>query len=322
MEITVNGLRKRFGETAALDGISFRARSGRPFGLLGRNGAGKTTCMRIIMDVFRPDEGEVLLDGKPLHSSGARLGYLPEERGLYRKMRVGEQLEYFGQLRGLSSRQAKTAVGEWLERLNMPEAYKNKVETLSKGNQQRIQLALAFINDPDVVILDEPFSGLDPVNAGQLRDIVSEMAAKDKLIIFSSHQMNAVENFCEDILILHHGRDVLSGSLPEIRERWPRNELRVCAADTERAARIASGYGTAERSGGALTVKLGGNVNDTGDNIDKNDNDGYKRLAAELLRELVAAETGVYSFETVEPTLEQIFVSCASDGADGKEDAR
>ena len=320
MTITVKNISKSFGSVRALDGISFEARGGSPFGLLGRNGAGKTTCMRIIMNVFEPDGGEVLLDGRPIASSGARLGYLPEERGMYRKMRVGEQLEYFAMLRGLSAKQAKDAVSEWLERLEMTDVYRNKVETLSKGNQQRIQLALSMINDPDVVILDEPFSGLDPVNAVQLRDIVTEMAEKGKLIILSSHQMNVVEDFCEDIMILRRGKSVLSGSLRDIRARWPHRDIRIAARDADAAERIASAYGSVERTRDGLMLKLDERYADMDADSGGEDGDGGR---ARLLLELAGSGAGVYTFETVEPSLERIFVSCAADdGAaeGGKED--
>ena len=297
MRLSVNDITKSFGSVAALDGVSFTAESGSPFGLLGRNGAGKTTTMRIIMDVFRPDSGSVTLDGVPLEKSGARLGYLPEERGLYRKTRVGEQLEYFARLRGMSAPDAHSAVVRWLERLDMGDAYKKKVETLSKGNQQRIQLALALINDPDVIILDEPFSGLDPVNAKQLRDIVADEAKRGKLIIFSSHQMNAVEDFCDDIMILRHGRSVLSGRLAEIRSGFPRTLVRIAARDPEKAATAVERFGTVEPTGGGLLLHLTSSVAD----------------CEGIMRALLESGAGVITCETVEPSLEQIFVTYASD---------
>lgn len=297
MRLSVNDITKSFGSVAALDGVSFCAESGSPFGLLGRNGAGKTTTMRIIMDVFRPDSGSVTLDGVPLEKSGARLGYLPEERGLYRKTRVGEQLEYFARLRGMGAADAHRAVTGWLERLDMGDSYKKKVETLSKGNQQRIQLALALINDPDVIILDEPFSGLDPVNAKQLRDIVADEAKRGKLIIFSSHQMNAVEDFCDDIMILRHGRSVLSGRLAEIRSGFPRTLVRIAARDPEKAATAVERFGTVEPTGGGLLLHLTSSVADCED----------------IMRALLESGAGVITCETVEPSLEQIFVTYASD---------
>jgi len=300
MKLTVHNLSKSFDSTQALDGVSFAAHSGSPLGLLGRNGAGKTTAMRIIMDIFRPDGGEVLLDGVPVGRSGARLGYLPEERGLYGNVKTAEQLIYFARLRGMSRADAARAAEQWLERLDMGDCRDRKVETLSKGNQQRIQLALALINDPDVVILDEPFSGLDPVNAMQLRAIVSEVAAKDKLVIFSSHQMSAVEDFCNDIVILKKGRVVLCDRLDEVRARSPKNRIRISPC-SEEALGIARGFGTAEEVRGQLLLTL------------ERESDRQALLAA-----LVAGGVSVASFETVEPGLEEIFLSAAGEEQGGE----
>ena len=301
MELTVRGLCKSFGDTRALSDVSFAARSGSPLGLLGRNGAGKTTAMRIIMDVFRPDSGEVLLDGRPIAEAGVRMGYLPEERGLYRSSTVIEQLVYFARLRGMSRTDATKAVDGWLERLGMSEYRSRKVETLSKGNQQRIQLALALINDPDVVILDEPFSGLDPVNAMQLRQVVAEVAAKDKLVIFSSHQMSAVEDFCDDIVILKKGEVVLRDVLSDLRARAPKNRIRI-SPDTPELAAAAARFGTVESTKDGLLVTL---------------SDEADRPA--LLTAIAQSGADVASFETVRPTLEEIFVSVAGENSEGGE---
>lgn len=301
MQLTVHDLKKSFGDTQALKGVSFTARSGAPLGLLGRNGAGKTTAMRIIMNIFDPDEGEVLLDGVPVAKSGVKLGYLPEERGLYRDITVGDQLVYFARLRGLSRLSAEKAVNDWLERLGMGEYRRRKVEALSKGNQQRIQLALALINDPDVVILDEPFSGLDPVNALQLRQVVSEVAAREKLVIFSSHQMSAVEDFCNDVVILNRGEVVLDDMLSDLRARSPRNRIRISPYSSE-LADIAARFGSVENVRGSLMVAL------------RDEADRHSLLNA-------AAQSGadVTAFEVVEPTLEEIFVSVAGEEAQGGE---
>lgn len=301
MQLTVHSLKKSFGDTQALKGVSFTARSGAPLGLLGRNGAGKTTAMRIIMNIFDPDEGEVLLDGVPVAKSGVKLGYLPEERGLYRNITVGDQLVYFARLRGLSRLSAEKAVNDWLERLGMGEYRRRKVEALSKGNQQRIQLALALINDPDVVILDEPFSGLDPVNALQLRQVVSEVAAREKLVIFSSHQMSAVEDFCNDVVILNRGEVVLDDMLSDLRARSPRNRIRISPYSSE-LADITARFGSVENVRGSLMVAL------------RDEADRHSLLNA-------AAQSGadVTAFEVVEPTLEEIFVSVAGEDAQGGE---
>lgn len=301
MQLTVQGLFKSFGQTQALRGVSFTAASGSPLGLLGRNGAGKTTAMRIIMNIFDPDEGSVLLDGQPIAKAGVKLGYLPEERGLYRNVPVGDQLVYFARLRGMSRPAASKAVDEWLERLGMSEYRKRKVETLSKGNQQRIQLALTLMNDPDVVILDEPFSGLDPVNAMQLRQIVSEVAGRDKLVIFSSHQMSAVEDFCDDIVILNKGEVVLNDVLSDLRARSPKNRIRI-RPDAPSLAEIAGRFG-------AVTAAKGGFIVTLGDESDRN----------ALLTAIARSGEDITAFETVEPTLEEIFVSAAGEDSEGGE---
>ena len=299
MELTVRGLSKSFGDTRALSEVSFAARSGSPLGLLGRNGAGKTTAMRIIMDVFRPDSGEVLLDGRPIAESGVRMGYLPEERGLYRGSSVIEQLVYFARLRGMTRGDAVRAVDSWLERLGMEEYRSRKVETLSKGNQQRIQLALALINDPDVVILDEPFSGLDPVNALQLRQVVAGIAAKDKLVIFSSHQMSAVEDFCDDIVILKKGEAVLRDRLSDLRARAPKNRIRI-SPDVPELTAAAARFGRVESVKDGLLVTLGSESD-----------------RSALLTAIAQSGADVASFETVQPTLEEIFVSVAGEDSEG-----
>lgn len=219
MRLQTENLTKSFGEKQVLKGVSFAVESGRALGLLGRNGAGKTTTIRIIMQVFSPDSGKVLLDGTPLHTDRVKIGYLPEERGLYPKKPILEQLLYFGKLGGLSKKQAAARAERLLARLGMAEYRDKRLDTLSKGNQQKIQLVATLITDPDIVILDEPFSGLDPVNAKLLKDLVKEMIAEGKLVLFSSHQMNYIEEFCNDIVILHDGKAVLSGDIGECRSR-------------------------------------------------------------------------------------------------------
>ncbi len=295
MKLTVNQLGKSFGGTQALDGVSFTACSGSPLGLLGRNGAGKTTAMRIIMNIFDPDRGEVLLDGVPIRRSGVRLGYLPEERGLYRSAEVSEQLVYFARLRGMSRGDALRAAAGWLERLDMTQYSRRRVETLSKGNQQRIQLALALINDPEVVVLDEPFSGLDPVGVMELRSVIAEVAARDRVVIFSSHQMSAVEDFCRGIVILKKGRVVLDDSLPALRAAAPKNRIRLSPALPE-TGRLAAAFGSVawEKEGLLVTLER-------------------EEQRAELFAALASAGAEIARFETVEPTLEEIFVSAAGE---------
>ena len=205
MKLEVKELRKSFGDKEVLHGISFSIESGKALGLLGRNGAGKTTTIRILMDVFRANSGSITVDGRPFHPRNFRIGYLPEERGLYPKKGVQEQLMYLAQLRGSSRADAKEQSMRWLKRLGVEEYAQRKLETLSKGNQQKVQLAQTLVCDPELVILDEPFSGLDPVNSQILKDVIQEQIEEGKLVIFSSHQMSYVEEFCEDIVLINHG---------------------------------------------------------------------------------------------------------------------
>ena len=226
MKFEVRDLKKNFGDKQVLDGVSFSVESGSALGLLGRNGAGKTTTIRIIMGVFG-GSGEILIDGKPIERERVNFGYLPEERGLYPKKPILEQLTYFGVLRGMKTKAARDSAQSWLKRLEMSEYANSKLDTLSKGNQQKIQLACALVTNPDFIILDEPFSGLDPVNAMLLKDIVVELIENGKIVLFSSHQMNYVEEFCENVAILNSGRIVLDGKIKEIKRNYDRKKLVV-----------------------------------------------------------------------------------------------
>ena len=233
MKLEVINLRKSFGEKEVLHGISFSIDSGRALGLLGRNGAGKTTTIRILMDVFKADSGKILMDGKPFHPGEFQIGYLPEERGLYPKKTVEEQMIYLGRLRGLSQRDARKNMIYSLERLGVSEYEKQKLETLSKGNQQKVQLAQTLVCNPDIVILDEPFSGLDPVNSQILKDVIRETIDSGRLVIFSSHQMGYVEEFCEDIVIINKGEVARKGELREIKREFGRDRLVVSSLDQD-----------------------------------------------------------------------------------------
>lgn len=229
MRLEVKNLKKSFGETEVLHGVSFSVESGRALGLLGRNGAGKTTTIRILMDVFKANSGSVTMDGKTFSTKEYKIGYLPEERGLYPKKTVGEQLVYLAMLRGSSAKEAKEQMRKWLERMGVSEYENRKLETLSKGNQQKVQLAQTLLCNPDLVFLDEPFSGLDPVNSQILKDVIKEQIAEGKLVVFSSHQMSYVEEFCDDIAILNRGEVVLSGDLKEIKLEFGKDRLVLSA---------------------------------------------------------------------------------------------
>jgi ABC-2 type transport system ATP-binding protein len=234
MQISVNNVCKTFGDKKVLEGISLSCESGKALGLLGRNGAGKTTTIRIIMGIFPADSGEVLLDGKSINRSKLKIGYLPEERGLYPKKIIMEQLVYLAELRGLKASEAKKSAKELLEKLGMSEYENKKLDTLSKGNQQKIQLIATLTCDPDIVILDEPFSGLDPVNAMLLKDTVKELIAKGKIVIFSSHQMNYVEEFCNDVAIMNNGKIARAGEIAKIKKSYERNKIVLDSANLDR----------------------------------------------------------------------------------------
>ena len=233
MLLELKNIDKSFGEKKVLKGVSFVAESGKAFGLLGRNGAGKTTSIRILMNVFPADAGEVLTDGKPIDYDKISLGYLPEERGLYPKKLIIDQLVYFAELKGMKRTDAVQSVDRWLKRLELYEYRNKRLDTLSKGNQQKIQLITALAHDPQIVILDEPFSGLDPVNAILLKDVVKEQIARGKIVLFSSHQMSYIEEFCDSIAILNAGKVVLHGDIREIKRNYLRDRLVVRTENPE-----------------------------------------------------------------------------------------
>jgi ABC-2 type transport system ATP-binding protein len=213
---------KRFGRVCALDGCTFAARPGRLTGFLGPNGAGKTTAMRAVFGLVDLDAGSARWQGRPIGpAERARFGYMPEERGLYPRMRVREQLVYLGRLCGRTSRDTGRCVDTWLERLGLGTRPDDRLDALSHGNQQRVQLIAALVNEPELLVLDEPFSGLDPIAMGSMSELLSELAAGGTTVLFSSHQLDLVEDLCEDVVIIDHGRVVLAGDLEALREAVP-----------------------------------------------------------------------------------------------------
>lgn len=299
MKLEVKEIRKSFGEKEVLHGVSFEVESGKALGLLGRNGAGKTTTIRILMDVFHANSGEIRIDGKKFVPSEYQIGYLPEERGLYPKRTVIEQMIYLAQLRGLNKKAAETNAKRWLNRLEVAEYETRKLETLSKGNQQKVQLAATLVADPDIVILDEPFSGLDPVNSQLLKDVVSELIADGKLVIFSSHQMSYVEEFCDHIAIINQGEVVLAGRLKEIKQAYGEKQLVLAAenlSQEELADRIEKEF--------ADIVSLSGKKREF---LILELVDGHTKK--ELLERLAKSDIGVERFGNYEPSLNDIFVA-------------
>lgn len=227
MKLRFENINKYFDDFHVLKDISFEVDGGRIFGYLGRNGAGKTTSIRILMDVFEANEGNITLDGEVFDSNKHKIGYLPEERGMYSKTTVKDQLVYFAMLRGATRQEAITSVNFWTQRFEVDHYLNRKLETLSKGNQQKIQITQAFLNEPDILILDEPFSGLDPVNSQLFQDALIDYKREDRLIIFSSHQMSYVETFCDDIAIIDAGQIVLSGELETIKTEIGGHKVRI-----------------------------------------------------------------------------------------------
>jgi ABC-2 type transport system ATP-binding protein len=298
MLLEVRNLYKSFSGTEVLHGISFKIESGKALGLLGRNGAGKTTTIRILMDLFGADRGEVLKDGRRFSARDYQIGYLPEERGLYPKKKVLEQLVYLGQLRGLNSRVARENALHWLKRLGVDQYKNKKLETLSKGNQQKVQLAETFICNPEIIILDEPFSGLDPVNSQILKDIIREFIKDNKLLIFSSHQMNYVEEFCEEIALIDKGKIVLTGNLKEIKGHYGKNRLTISEVnmppkELEEIFKYKL-YNIAK----VVEVKKDFIIIELLSNYTKND----------LFKAVADLNLDIYKFSIYEPTLEDIFV--------------
>lgn len=303
MKLELKNIHKSFNGKEVLKGVNFSVESGRALGLLGRNGAGKTTSIRIIMDIFHANEGEVLLDGKTFEPSKNQVGYLPEERGMYPKKTVLEQMVYFAKLRGFDKTKAVENSKKWLGRLKVTEYEKLKMDTLSKGNQQKVQLAATLVCDPDIVVLDEPFSGLDPVNSQILKEVIRELIQDGKIVIFSSHQMSYVEEFCEDIAIINQGEVVLSGSLDDIKEEYGRgrkilsalnlslDELKKCCQ--EKLSDVLEVEGSDKRN---VIVRP------------KDEEDQWKVL--DRLRE---EKIEIDKYGSYEPSLNDIFVSCVGD---------
>ena len=296
LTLELRNLRKTFDGAKAVDGVSLSVPAGTTFGLLGPNGAGKTTTIRMLMDIIGPDEGEVEVFGHPRTRADLdRIGYLPEERGLYRKMTVREQLIYLGELHGLPKKALGARADDWLERLGIANRSKSKVEELSKGMQQKIQLAGTLIHEPELLVLDEPFSGLDPINQGLFKDVLAAHKAAGKTLLFSTHVMEQAEKLCDHIALIAGGRVILSGELGAIkRERGADRYRLVADGQVEKAATLPGVSGLAARNGSYEVTAAPG--------VD----------SAALLRELVSL-LDVREFRSAEPTLEEIFVEAVSD---------
>jgi len=284
---------KSFGEFRAVTDLSLQVRRGRIFGLIGPNGAGKTTTIRMIVNITVPDSGRIELFGQPMSTPlQDRIGYLPEERGLYRKMKVGEQLRFFAELKDVPGKEADARIDSWLRKLQLTDWKEKKAKDLSKGMQQKVQFITSVIHEPDLLILDEPFSGLDPVNVEVMKDTILELKSANKTIILSTHQMEIAEKLCDDVCMINRSRKVLDGKLREIRRGESRNAV---------ALRFEGNDGLLQDPELVLNVRQVG--------------EDYEVLLAEgvnpqtLLKRLIESNTVVTKFELVEPTLHDIFIA-------------
>lgn len=291
MGLKIEKVSKYFGEKLAVDNISFDINKPGVFGLLGTNGAGKSTTIRMMLGILKKDSGEITWNGKKVERKNVNFGYLPEERGIYPKSKIYEQLLYFAELKGMKKENASKEIDYWMDKLKVSE-YKNMTaEKLSKGNQQKVQFITAILNDPELIVLDEPFSGLDPVNTELLKEVILELVEKGKYIVMSSHQMTSIEEFCSDVVIVNKGKTVLKGNLKEIKDAYKANRLII---NTKQDI-------TAE-------------IKDLNLNIEKNIDNNYEikieneEIAHTLLKNLVNRNIEIDKFELKKPTLNDIFI--------------
>ncbi|MFB5762402.1 ABC transporter ATP-binding protein [Paenibacillus medicaginis] len=282
---------KQYGEKTAVNGVSLQVNSGEIYGLLGGNGAGKTTTMRMVLGLIYPDGGRILYDGKPYNAElQHKMGYLPEERGLYPKVKVSEQIIYLARLRGMSAKEADQSLRYWLDRFGVPEYYDKRIEELSKGNQQKMGFVAAAVHRPPIMVLDEAFSGLDPVNVELLKDTVKELRDQGTAILFSTHRMEHVEELCRNITILHRSNTVVQGDIKEIKDRYPREKVRLVTSGEIQGLDAIPGVRRVERlaSGWMLYID--------------------KEAAAQRILQTAMAQGDVLRFEIMEPTLNEIFI--------------
>ena len=291
MGLILENVSKTFVSKKAVDGISFSLNRPQVFGLLGTNGAGKTTTIRMLLGIIKKDSGEITWNVKKVDRKSVNFGYLPEERGVYPKVKIYDQLMYFAELKGMNKQEANNAIQNWAKKLKVEEYMEMPAEKLSKGNQQKIQFMTAIIHNPELVVLDEPFSGLDPVNTELLKNIIIDLVKRGKYVIMSAHQMATIEEFCTDILILNKGKTVLQGNLREIKEGYPANRLQI-----------------------EVNEKINKYVEKFGLEIENEKNNDYtikinnEKKAHELLQELVKNGIIINKFEIKKPTLNDIFI--------------
>ncbi|UZJ78014.1 ABC transporter ATP-binding protein [Fictibacillus sp. KU28468] len=290
MALELQYLHKSFGHTKAVSNLSLTLPAGEVLGLLGRNGAGKTTTIKMILGLLVPDQGEILWKGSLLDRSQVSIGYLPEERGLYQKSKVSDQLRYFAELEGMDRQSANKAIDYWLEKLQIPEHKHKKASDLSKGNQQKIQLIATLIHDPELLILDEPFSGLDPVNSNMLSAIIEEQVKKKKTVILSSHRMEQIESFCENVCLMKDGQAVIHGRLSEIKQNYGYRNLTLFNHE-DMEEKLKAWKVSYEKKMNDLLVRV------------KDDSEAF-----ELFNRLHQANVPIRYFKMLEPTLNEIFL--------------
>ena len=291
MGLILKNVSKTFTGKKVVDNISFSLEEPGVFGLLGTNGAGKTTTIRMLLGIIKKDSGEITWNGKKVDRKSVNFGYLPEERGVYPKVKIYDQLMYFAELKGMKRSEADKTINEWAKRLKVEEYMQQPAEKLSKGNQQKIQFMTAIIHNPELVVLDEPFSGLDPVNTELLKNIIIDLVKNGKYVIMSAHQMATIEEFCSDILILNKGKTVLQGNLREIKESYPANRVKI---ETNK---------NIDEYVKKLELEI---ENETNNDYTIKISDENK--AHELLKKLIENEIIVNKFEIMKPTLNDIFI--------------
>jgi ABC-2 type transport system ATP-binding protein len=290
--LELQNLKKHFATQKAVDDISFTIPQGNIFGLLGPNGAGKTTLIRMITGIFYQDSGNIIFDGKKFDAvnDAVKIGYMPEERGLYKKMKIGEQAVYLAQLKGLSKADALQKIKFWFEKLEMQSWWNKKVEDLSKGMSQKLQFVTTVLHEPKLIILDEPFSGLDPLNASLIKDEIYGLAQRGSTIIFSTHRMEQVEEICDKIVLVNLGKKILDGTVQDIKQQFKENKFKIKLAETPESY-INKAFDVIDSKANELTIKI---------------NEGYK--SNDLLQYFLQQNCNIESFNEILPSLNDIFI--------------
>lgn len=291
MGLVLKDVSKTFVGKKAVESISFELNKPGVFGLLGTNGAGKTTTIRMLLGIIKKDSGEITWNGKKVDRKSVNFGYLPEERGVYPKTKIYNQLMYFAELKGMKKDEADEAIKKWAQKLKVEEYLDKPAEKLSKGNQQKIQFMTAVIHNPELLVLDEPFSGLDPVNTELIKNIIINLVKEGKYVIMSAHQMSTIEEFCSDILILNKGKTVLKGNLKEIKDTYPANRVQIETNENIEADIKKLGFEIENVKNYSYTIKI-----------------SDEQKAHELLKELVVKGITIDKFEIMKPTLNDIFI--------------